>query len=248
MLAASLCAQDEPLSIGLNPSEALQRHTDAFRRAQENDELARKEWTGLTDGQRLSALKHILAYGQKSLRKAAVQELAGLGDGDPTGNALLSLVQAGIKDNDQEVRDAAMGIVKTNFAADAPRMIAKQLRTAAPEERQRAEAALKAIGGDHVVEAVIEQWREIWGPGPRSYFAVLHQQAYVADYDISGNTYDPVVKVVNSGVVLDVKPLLTFANVYIVRLLRDLTGKDMGNDPAAWEQWLAGEKARKAQQ
>jgi hypothetical protein len=253
LFAARLCSQDAPqdlpISIGLAPTEALQRHTDFFRRAQESDERARKDWQNLSPGQRLSALKQILAYAQKSLRKAAVSELAALGaSDDPSGNAVLSLVQAGIKDNDPDVRKAALGEVKAHFPENAPRLLAKQLRTAAPEERQRAEAALKEIGGERVVEAVIEQWREIWGPGPRAYFAVMRQQAYVADYDISGDTYDPVIRTVNSGVVLDVKPLMTYANIYIVRLLRDLTGKDLGNDPAAWDLWLVGEKARKAQQ
>jgi hypothetical protein len=40
--------------------------------------------------------------------------------------------------------------------------------------------------------------------GSRAHIFVGRQQAYVADYDVVGNQYDPVISVVGSGTVLDV--------------------------------------------
>jgi hypothetical protein len=75
---------------------------------------------------------------------------------------------------------------------------------------------------------------------------VARQQSYVADYEISGDSYDPVVRQFLVGVVLDVKSLLAYADIYIVKILREMTDQDHGNDLRAWRKWWKEERKKHA--
>jgi len=54
----------------------------------------------------------------------------------------------------------------------------------------------------------------------RAHMFVARQQSYVADYDISGDTYDPVIRQFLSGVVLDVRPIVSADRRYVTMELR----------------------------
>ena len=54
----------------------------------------------------------------------------------------------------------------------------------------------------------------------RASMFVARQQSYVADYEISGDSYDPVVKQFLVGVVLDVKPIVSSDRHYVTLELR----------------------------
>ncbi|MBN1808183.1 MAG: hypothetical protein JW909_03880 [Planctomycetes bacterium] len=49
----------------------------------------------------------------------------------------------------------------------------------------------------------------------RAHMFVAEQQAYVADYDVSGGTYDPIVRQFLQGVVFEVKPIVSADRRYI---------------------------------
>jgi len=54
----------------------------------------------------------------------------------------------------------------------------------------------------------------------RAHMFVARQQSYVADYEISGDSYDPVVRQFLVGVVLDVKPIVSSDRRYVTLELR----------------------------
>src|SRR5947207_2280889 len=62
--------------------------------------------------------------------------------------------------------------------------------------------AMKELGGPRVLEVIIEHWKQYWGPSARDHIFVGQQRSYIADYDISGDSYDPVVRSFMTGVVL----------------------------------------------
>jgi len=49
----------------------------------------------------------------------------------------------------------------------------------------------------------------------RAHMFIAEQQAYVADYDVSGGTYDPIVRQFLQGVVFEVKPIVSSDRRYI---------------------------------
>jgi len=54
----------------------------------------------------------------------------------------------------------------------------------------------------------------------RAHMFIARQQSYVADYDISGDSYDPVIRQFLVGVVLDVKPIVSSDRRYVTLELR----------------------------
>jgi hypothetical protein len=107
---------------------------------------------------------------------------------------------------------------------------------------------MKDIGGPRIFEVIVEHWKEIWGASPRDHTFIGQQRSYIADYDVSGNSYDPVVKTFMTGVVLDAKVIKVEADLYYV-WIRDVTGeRNVAKDPAAWERWIAKENTRLAKE
>lgn len=237
----------DDLKIALNAEQALLRHTDLFRRVTREEAEAQKEWGALDEKTRARALGQVMSYAKEDLRLQAVKALSELtGDGDPVQEALGALVNAALRDTDAKVRDAAGAEVLAQRPAGVEKAVVKHLRAKDPEGRARAVKMLEALKGPRVFEAVIEHWRETWGAGPRAHMFVAQQRAYVADYEISGDSYDPVVRTFLSGVVLDVKPLMAWADIYIVKLMREMTGEDRGADVGAWRRWWQDQQAAKA--
>ncbi len=117
-----------------------------------------------------------------------------------------------------------------------------------PLIKNNAIEAMKDIGGPRVFVVIVEHWKEIWGPSARSSVFFGTQRSYIADYDVSGNALDPVVKSFLTGVGLDVKVLEVEADVYYY-WIREVTGeRKLPNDPAAWEKWIKKNDALLAKQ
>ncbi len=64
----------------------------------------------------------------------------------------------------------------------------------------------------------------------RAHLVVCHQRAYIADYDISGGVYDPVIRTILTGTVLDVKPTVSHDRRYITLELRPGTADKLEFD------------------
>jgi len=59
----------------------------------------------------------------------------------------------------------------------------------------------------------------------RAHMFVAQQQAYIADYEISGSSYDPVIRRFLQGVVFDVKPIVSADRRYVTLEMRPSTAK-----------------------
>jgi general secretion pathway protein D len=72
------------------------------------------------------------------------------------------------------------------------------------------EAVEQSKRGNVVIEPNITLFN-----GQRAHLVDLVQEAYVADYDVSGGQYDPVVSVISHGTVLDVRAIASADRKYI---------------------------------
>jgi general secretion pathway protein D len=54
----------------------------------------------------------------------------------------------------------------------------------------------------------------------RSHILVATQRSYIYDYDISGATWDPIIRALTTGVVLEMKPTVSHDRKYITLDLR----------------------------
>lgn len=240
-------AEKGEVAIDFAPEQKAVRYADVFRRKSAGDEAAIREWKKLKIGDRVTALSRVLAYSPVPLRKKALGEIAELSrEDDPDGKALPTVVEAAVQDPDADVRGLARKQVIQRDDARIARLLIRNFRKRGPIEQRRVVEALKAMGGPKVFKVVIEHWREMWGPGPRAHMFVARQQSYVADYEISGDSYDPVVRQFLVGVVLDVKSLMAYADIYLVKVLREMTGQNHGHDLKAWRGWWKEEQKKAA--
>lgn len=131
-------------------------------------------------------------------------------------------------------------------AAAAIHAMAAQLGRGEPLEQRRAVNALAAAGdGPVVLGPLIERFTEVWGKGPRGHIIFARQRAYIADYDVSGAVFDPVIRTYMSGVVLDVEQLRLEVEHLIYAGLKKLVVVDPGRDPRRWRQLLDDWAAKK---
>ncbi|MCK6470756.1 MAG: hypothetical protein L6R28_03320 [Planctomycetes bacterium] len=238
--------EGDEVEVALAPETAALRHTDTFRKVVSGNERAKEAWAALKPSERLEALGRIVKYAQADLRRPALAELKAFSaEQDPEGRVTPALVEMAIRDADAKIRDEAVQEIAAKKDDErVPEMLLKGIRQREPEEQRRALRALAALPPARVQRVVIEHWREIWGPGPRAHMVVARQQSYIADYEISGDSYDPIVRSFLIGVVLDVKPLMVYADHYILRILEDAAGARVGKDLGAWNKWWDEEKRR----
>lgn len=64
--------------------------------------------------------------------------------------------------------------------------------------------------------------------GQQAHLVDISQQAYIADYDVSGEQYDPVVSVISYGTVLDVRAIASADRKYITLTLRPTSARLIG--------------------
>ena len=103
--------------------------------------------------------------------------------------------------------------------------------------------AMRQIGGPRVFEIIVEHWIETWGAGSRNHVFFGQMRSYIADYDISGDTYDPVVRTFLTGVVLDAKSLRVEVDVYYYWIREVTNERKLPNDPMAWKRWVKKNEA-----
>jgi hypothetical protein len=244
---AEKAAEKGEVAIDFAPEQKAVRYADLFRRKSSGDVAAAREWEKLKAGDRVLALARVLSFSPLPLRKKALAEIADLSrEDDPEGEALPAVIEAAIQDPDADVRNQATQQMVRQADERIARLLIRNFRKRGPIEQRRVVDALKAMGGPKVLKVVIEHWRDMWGPGPRAHMFVARQQSYVADYEISGDSYDPVVRQFLVGVVLDVKSLLAYADIYLVKILREMTGRNHGNDLQAWRRWWKEEQRKAA--
>ncbi len=243
---------DEDMRIGLSP-EAIKRaehfeQLKTYRLAVSGDAKARDSWNGLKACERTTLLSDLVLNPEDTPeRKQALKDLAHVSPSDdPKAQGLVALARVAVADGDGSVRDLARKALVVRGDDRTPKILVTALRAEDQLVRANAAAAMKAIGGPRIFEVIIEHWKETWGAGPRANMFVGNMRSYVADYDISGDSYDPVVRSFLTGVVLDAKSLRVEGDIYYITI-REVTpfeNVNVAKDPAAWNEWVKQERAK----
>ena len=81
------------------------------------------------------------------------------------------------------------------------------------------QAMIKALAARENVTILLTPRLTVYNT-QRAHMFVAEQASYIADYDISGDAYDPVIRNVLSGVVLDVRPTVSSDRRYVTLEMR----------------------------
>ena len=240
-----LGASGAELRIGLSPVAQEQARVDALvevcRTALADKSAgAQEKWLELKASEQTRALA-LLAWSKEDagVRERAIRALARQSPSeDKVGAGLLSLASVAVAEGDGSLRALARKALAARDDKRTANVLVGALSLEDALFKSNAVEALREIGGPRLFEVIIEHWKEIWGASPRDHIFVGQQRSYIADYDISGSSYDPVVKSFMTGVVLDAKVLKVEGDAYYV-WIREITGeRKLPNDPAAWQRWL----------
>lgn len=249
--AASDKAASDDFVIGLSPEAAKnsERTTklDLYRRAVMGDTSAKDGIQALPAAQRTSLMAELAMTPDAKIPRAdLIKKLGKMSrSDDPEGTGLVGLARVAVAEGDGSLRRMAQRALTARNDERTPKLLASALKHEDDLIRGNAREALRAFGGPRVFEIIIEHWKEVWGAGPRTHAFFGTQRSYVADYDISGDTYDPVIRTYFTGTVIDTKVLRVEADVYLVTI-REVAGiaDGIGNAPPAWEKWLAENRTR----
>jgi hypothetical protein len=192
------------------------------------------------DGARREAATSLLLDRDPAVRKWAATHLGALGD----ERALKGLVTSAVRDPVEDVRVAAVHAAAAIGNEDVAVPIAKALDSEHPGIVANAAGALATLGDPRGVTYLV---RKIVGHGgsPRVNVEFLTQVSYIRDYDVevaqSSNIADPIIGIVQEGMVLDVKVLdcaieKTVVETVLVGAFNRLAGANAKNaaDVAAW--------------
>jgi HEAT repeat protein len=190
-----------------------------------------------------------LRRGTPEERVVAAELLGRWGDVD----AVRPLIYATIMDREAPVRRAGVRALQQIDDEDAIRPLARALFSETPLIATRAAEALGAFGGRQAVEWVVRRVQSGGGPGGRNNIFVGRQISYISDFDVeiaqAAQIGDPIVGTIREGVILDTRVLgvreefTTIERRAFYQALRDATGKDFGEDAAAWKKWYDEEGA-----
>jgi hypothetical protein len=237
------------LEVRFKPDAALRalrkEQLDLYRKAVAGDAEASKAWEALKPAVRTSLLAELAISKEESpARTRCIRELAKLSPGDdPESLALLALVRVAAAEGDGSLRALARKGLAARDDARVPGWLVHVVERSDELVRANAIAALKEIGTPRVFEVIIEHWKETWGASPRDHCFFGNVRSYIANYEISGDTYTPVVRSFFTGVVLDAKVLRVEGDVFYITI-REVAPEDvkLPNDPAAWMNWLQQER------
>lgn len=224
---------------------------ELLRKDLDGDKAAHEAWAALDERLRMRALAQAAEGGQEKLRRRAAEELkaaelTGL-EGADRAAVRKALARVTIAENDDAIRADALAAWKKLVAAGEPaavREMAEGLERPNAIEQRRAFGALRAVGGPGVLQVLIRKITKRWGRIGRAHILIAEQRSYIADYDVSGATFDPVIRSFLTGVVLDSEILAVEMSHYVVEQIRAMGARDAQlADPAAWQKFLDAKAA-----
>jgi len=181
------------------------------------------------------------------VRAAAAKGLGVKGD----EGVVRTLLRTSVLDTARDVRAAAVQGLREVGNAEVALPLIRSLQSASPAVRTNAAEALGALGDRVAVRTLIQRLHLTWGGTNRANIQVYNQVSYIADFDVEiaqlAQIGDPIIQQLREGVVLDAK--VFSAESYetrverqvIVESLGRLTGKNLGEDAAAWQRWWDSE-------
>jgi hypothetical protein len=180
----------------------------------------------------------------EAVRVLAAKELGRLG----SRRALQPLVKRAVLDPSQEVREAAVDAAKQIGDANLLAPLAQALQSKTPEVFTNAAAAIGRLGDVRGVRYLVWRLESHGATGQRVFSNFTNQLTYIQDFDVevaqTAFIADPIVGVLQEGIVLDVQlhavdRQLTWVEREVMHgALRRLTGAtDVKNEPGAWAAW-----------
>jgi hypothetical protein len=171
---------------------------------------------------------------------------AGLGTKGDEG-AARTLLHLALQDPSAAVRAAAGASLRALGVPEVAKPLSRALGSPNAATRVAAAEALGALGDRTTVETLIRRVHWVAGPSNRVNFQSVNQVSYISDYDVEiaqlAQIGDPIVAQLREGTILDVKvhaaegmDLEVERRAYTHALAR-ITGREFGNDPAAWRKW-----------
>ena len=161
-----------------------------------------------------------------------------------------ALLARTVEDPDEEVRREAAAGLRAVGAPCTVRSLGRALWSRDATIRVRAAEALGRIGDVAAAPYLVARWEKRSGAFPRAVFTQIDQLAYIQDFDVevakTSFIADPLVGVLQEGVVLDVRihateqTVSTVERVAYATALRRISGQDHGHDVAAWRRWVDG--------
>jgi hypothetical protein len=215
--------------------------------AGENPDLvreARRRMATEEDRFKLAPLAKALRCNPVSLRLYVAEELGRLAN--PL--AVPALLKRAIDDPEPDVRAAVVDALREIGEPSTVHPLGRALESRYEQVRVRAAQALGRLGDEVGAAYVIKRWELRSGDFPRAYFAQLRQISYIQDFDVevaqTSFIADPVVGVLQEGVVQDVKihatvhTMTTVERVAYDEALQSLSrGEQHGGDVRAWSRW-----------
>lgn len=221
-------------------------------------ELAKLTAAALPKADMLPALETALVANEPGTRRAAADVLAAVAPKEKSD----ALVRRVMHDPDESVRTAAATAIAAGKDPRAFGSLLKGVDSSFATTRIHSAEALGTIGAREAMPVLVNRLAALMQGGggttaPRAYFSATNQQAYVSDYNVevaqASAIAEPVIGVLQDGVVLDVRVLNVSRQVTLtqeVRAVRGalgrIAGRDLGDDPVAWATWYNSAVARTA--
>jgi hypothetical protein len=199
---------------------------------------------GVDDKYKVEPFAWGLRSGNVAVRTFSAKELGRIGD----RRGLRPLIWRALHDPDAGVRSTAVAAAKS---IGDPNLLAPFVSAMwSSNEKVRANAATGVVelGDTLAVRYLVYRFEAHGGGAPRCYFTSVSQLSFIQDFDVevaqTAFIADPIVGVIQDGIVLDVQVVATSAEGYIFERevvhnsLRTLTGAtEVKNEPGAWAAW-----------
>ncbi len=213
------------------------------------ERMAVKALDGIEDRYKVEPMSYALRYPAENVRVFVAGELGRIKD----QRALRPLIYRSLVDPSEPVRNATLAAV-VNFGD--PNTVAPYIKAlGSPNQSVRINAA-KAVGelGDirGVEYLVYHLSAHGGGVGTRSHIYLANQLSFIQDFDVevaqTAFIADPIVGIIQEGMVLDVKVISTSREADILERrvirhsLKKLTSEDFGEDATAWAKWWVENK------
>ncbi|MCK6461189.1 MAG: HEAT repeat domain-containing protein [Planctomycetes bacterium] len=229
---------EEHRKVAREVAEALKDDDREIRAA------AREMVDALPDAAILDPMKKLLLAPHADTREFAVKTLARTRD----RTALPFLIRSSMYDANEDVRNAAFRAIKGFGDADVFYPYARATLSSEALASIQGAKALAALGDMRGVDVVLRKVSIALGASGRANLMVGTQNSYIQDFDVeiaqAAAIGDPIVQTIRDGIILDVKVLGGHGEGWIVQqmgaystALRDLTGRDFGQDWKAWRRY-----------
>jgi hypothetical protein len=198
----------------------------------------------IDDKYKLEPFAYALRSKHDTVRTLAAKELGRIGN----RRAIRPLLHRAIHDPSEPVRHAAIDAATTIGDPGLLLPLVRVMEGDNPTKRARAAEAIGRTGDVRGVQYLVYKYEARGGGAPRSFFSSITQLTFIQDFDVevaqTAFIADPIVGVIQEGLVIDVEVVATSQVGYMVEreaihgALGRLTGAtEVPNKDGAWAAW-----------